>query len=107
MERFRERCRFVVREITTLNSRRPASPAARGRHQRPGSCCEWFGHSGTLPCSSASEASAELLAVQSPPHDVCTQYCEQLPSWAHAAAAFDHGSGQRPPNVTRRRSTPT
>ena len=39
---------------------------------------------GAPPCSSATEASAELLAAHSPPHDVCV-----MSSWARAAAAFE------------------
>jgi hypothetical protein len=42
---------------------------------------------GALPCSSATEPSAELLAAHSPPHDVCA-----ASSWARAAAAFEQES---------------
>eukprot|EP00966_Prymnesium_polylepis_P121026 2797252-Prymnesium_polylepis.1 len=42
---------------------------------------------GALPCSSASQPSAELLAVHSPPHEVCT-----ASRWAHAAKALEQGS---------------
>ena len=57
---------------------------------------------GAPPCSNAVEASAELLAVHSPPPEACTADREKLGSCGRSVRA-----GRHSPNVTRRRATPT
>eukprot|EP00966_Prymnesium_polylepis_P057725 1336827-Prymnesium_polylepis.1 len=64
--------------------------AGRGRGARALHCNLDVTSRGALPCSARAlltEASAELLAAHSPPHDVCAAN-----SWARAAAAFEQDS---------------
>eukprot|EP00966_Prymnesium_polylepis_P208920 4839954-Prymnesium_polylepis.2 len=63
-------------------------------------CC-YVTSRGMLPYSSADEASTELLAVHAPTW--WSVHCEILGSTCGRSVR----AGQRPPNVTRRRSTPT